>query len=1425
MVWRLTNIHAWSLLCLWTVACSGDVANTPVAATFPKASQSALAPAGTWPAWQRDVFHRAATNTLVNTDGQVRWQLPLGAAAVGSPVVATDGTILVVTQTALVAVRADGTERWRLTLDASGTRTTPVLADDGSVFVADRTRARKVLLSNGAPVWNVALPCPAQHALSLLATAVLVPTTCGLRALNPANGVLLWSFGGAMDEVSSPAQFSNGALVLTDATGTITSLTAAGALRWSTPLGLELSAATVLQDGRVATLGVDGQVYIFDAAGNLESVFSAVTDLCGGATRSSAVSQALDGSLRVLGCDGFPFGGSVVVALNLDGTEQFRTPIGAQLDGNTAAVGADSTTLLATLDGFAALLGTDGQPLWVAPTGPSVGSPAVSADGVADVADQNGTLTALGRQCTAQCFNRACGSDLCGGSCGACNTPPQCFAGPGLCDATSGTCSYPNTLDGTSCTDGQGCTQGDVCSGGVCLSGPAPCADANTCTDDACTPDLTTFGTSSAAFEDISSFGTTTVDGDDAITGPIPLGFTLDFFGIPVDTVFISTNGFVGLDGVDSFSNTSIADPNQPNGMLAAFWDDLSANPGAVRFARLGTAPGRRFIAQWTNVQILNVPGTNLTFQVVIEEATGGVEFRYARLAGLPRNRARGNGATVGIEALDGFQGALFSFNRASLNVGTTLVWNREAFACSNPPVPPGSPCDDGTACTGGDACQDTMCLGVPITCAPPGPCQDAPTCDPFSGVCNYPPLPNGTACTVPNACQTGACSSGTCVGSIPLTCPPPPTACQVSQCDPATGGCILIPTPPGGACDDANACTFGDTCDGAGGCSGTAYSCTATTCESASSCDGTGGCLSTPIPDGTPCANNQGCSQGDVCISGACAAGPPLVCPSSTCSTSACVPDDLGRFVLGSAPLLDISATGTPSVSGDDELSDSIPLGFTFRFLGVDHTTVRLSTNGYITFGTEERFTNASIPTPGGVNGFLAPFWDDLLVNPGQLTFATVGQPPHQRFVAQWTGVDFFGAETGALTFQVILTNGTNGVEFRYGSLTSTNPTVALGGRATVGVEALDGASGLQFSFNRPALVEFSSLTWDRERAGCRDTPQPDGTMCTDGDACTTGDMCIMGSCQGRTTTSCVAPGECLAAQCDATSGACLITPVLDGTPCSVGACLMGACIRGADGGVAFDAGVAVDAGRVDAGTRPDSGVAFDAGTRPDSGVALDAGTRPDSGIALDAGTRPDSGVAFDAGTRPDSGVAFDAGTRPDASVTSDAGTRPDASVTSDAGTRPDASVASDGGTRPDAAVTSDAGTRPDASVTADAGTRPDAAVTADGGVVMTDAGSPQDAAGVDAAGKDAGPLPDGAMQTDGAVVVDGGDIPDAARDADGNVIAVDAGTVVTPATPLPPFVYVDSGGCSHSALPAKAPAAPAGLLLLAFLRARRRR
>ncbi|MFO0724226.1 MAG: putative Ig domain-containing protein [Myxococcota bacterium] len=157
----------------------------------------------------------------------------------------------------------------------------------------------------------------------------------------------------------------------------------------------------------------------------------------------------------------------------------------------------------------------------------------------------------------------------------------------------------------------------------------------------------------SAAYVPVSG-GTelTFVSNDDSAT-PVALGFTFNFYGVDYSFVNVATNGYLYLaepcpTGVcSSFSAQCISgacqdtsastgaftvfpDPNDLNGVVAPFWDDLLITSGAKVVTQLqGTAPNRIFVVEWQNVRHFGGPtAESANFQARLLEG-GGVQLAW----------------------------------------------------------------------------------------------------------------------------------------------------------------------------------------------------------------------------------------------------------------------------------------------------------------------------------------------------------------------------------------------------------------------------------------------------------------------------------------------------------------------------------------------------------------------------------------------------------------------------------------------------------------------------------------------------------------------------------------------------------------------------------------------------------------------------
>lgn len=157
--------------------------------------------------------------------------------------------------------------------------------------------------------------------------------------------------------------------------------------------------------------------------------------------------------------------------------------------------------------------------------------------------------------------------------------------------------------------------------------------------------------------------------GDDAqFTAALPFGFP--FYGNSATSVSVGSNGFLRLDSgaATSYANAAIASTAEPNGFIAAYWDDLDpSSGGAVGTGTLGTPGSRQFVVTWDNVPHFSLAGSALSFQVVLEEATGDFVLNYRDVVVGSSTYDYGRSATVGVENPQGTAGTAISVNAATL--------------------------------------------------------------------------------------------------------------------------------------------------------------------------------------------------------------------------------------------------------------------------------------------------------------------------------------------------------------------------------------------------------------------------------------------------------------------------------------------------------------------------------------------------------------------------------------------------------------------------------------------------------------------------------------------------------------------------------------------------------------------------------------
>jgi hypothetical protein len=131
----------------------------------------------------------------------------------------------------------------------------------------------------------------------------------------------------------------------------------------------------------------------------------------------------------------------------------------------------------------------------------------------------------------------------------------------------------------------------------------------------------------------------------------------------------------------------------------------------------------------------------------------------------------------------------------------------------------------------------------------------------------------------------------------------------------------------------------------------------------------------------------------------------------------------------------IDISSVGTPITLMDDN-GVRVSILYNFDFYGFPYSSVSISSNGYLTFGTEPGdWSNDCIPNALSPNNSMFLFWDDLDPGDGRGSVYYWTNATRDTFIVTYEGIPEWPGENGdTITAQVILdANGVITYQYRY--------------------------------------------------------------------------------------------------------------------------------------------------------------------------------------------------------------------------------------------------------------------------------------------------------------------------------------------------------------------------------------------------------
>ncbi len=147
---------------------------------------------------------------------------------------------------------------------------------------------------------------------------------------------------------------------------------------------------------------------------------------------------------------------------------------------------------------------------------------------------------------------------------------------------------------------------------------------------------------------DITGIGQPLSFSDDQNQGPFGFGFEMPFYDGYFNSLRICSNGWISFtSSATGYINDPIPGSNDPNNLLAPFWDDLNPNDGGMIYFYTNNTDSA--VVAWVGVPRFS-DGGSMTFEVILT-ADGDITYQYASMQGTL------NSCTVGIENSEGNDG------------------------------------------------------------------------------------------------------------------------------------------------------------------------------------------------------------------------------------------------------------------------------------------------------------------------------------------------------------------------------------------------------------------------------------------------------------------------------------------------------------------------------------------------------------------------------------------------------------------------------------------------------------------------------------------------------------------------------------------------------------------------------------------------
>jgi len=325
---------------------------------------------------------------------KVGWRAKVDGAVAAQVTVSPDERTLYVGTLAgsLVALaREDGKQRWSVAL-GERVYSTPLVADDGTVYAGSDAKKLTALSSEGAVLWRLEVDGEADSGPVLAKDGTIVFAAGSSVHCVRRGGDVAWRFTARGKVFTSPAITEEGLVVVGSQDDHVDAIGAGGALAWSVDLGADVDGAAVVGDDGAIYVGTDkDEVVRLDGHGKIvwrTTVGGYVRGVLSLARNGDVLAGTYGPVPRVVRVapDGTIRG---AFAIKGTGAREFGIHGGPLED-------AEGTLFFGAQDDSAYAIDTEGAVRWRFETGADVDAPlSMLSDGSLVVASEDGTITML----------------------------------------------------------------------------------------------------------------------------------------------------------------------------------------------------------------------------------------------------------------------------------------------------------------------------------------------------------------------------------------------------------------------------------------------------------------------------------------------------------------------------------------------------------------------------------------------------------------------------------------------------------------------------------------------------------------------------------------------------------------------------------------------------------------------------------------------------------------------------------------------------------------------------------------------------------------------------------------------------------------------------------------------------------------------